>query len=320
MYERFYGLRERPFDLTPNPRFLLLTPSHAEALSNIEYGVTSKCGITLLLGEAGTGKTTVLRKALPVLMERGGPRVFWMYLNNPTLTRAEFVEFLATQLGLSREAAASKTRLLSEGEELLRARRDNGDITVLAIDEAQSLPHELLEEIRLLVNLESDSEKLLPLVLAGQPALADQLNAPALGQLKQRVALRCSLAPLSLQETAAYIAGRIRLAGGDAVHVFSRDAVLAIHAHARGIPRTISLICDNALLNGFALHRRPVNAVVVVEVCRDFDLDQATAGAATAEAVGEADPTVNLRPFLPTSIRVWPRAARRFSARRVDAP
>jgi general secretion pathway protein A len=310
MYESFYGFRERPFDLTPNPRFLLLTPTHAEALSNIEYGVTSRCGITLLLGEAGTGKTTILRKALGVRMERGGRRVFSIYLNNPKLTRAEFVECLATQIGVSRAAAASKTRLLREGEEVLRLRRDNGDVTVLVIDEAQSLSREMLEEIRLLANIESDTEKLLPVVLAGQPALATRLNAPALQQLKQRVALRCTLAPLSLAETAAYIAGRIRLAGGDPVHVFSYDAVRAIHEHARGIPRTISVICENALLNGFALHRRPVNARVITDVCRDFDLAAAPAETTATAIAGPPAADANRRP---AAVRAWPRPARGFS-------
>jgi general secretion pathway protein A len=262
MYERFYGFHERPFDLVPTPRFLLLTPTHREALSNVEYGVTARRGITLLIGDAGTGKTTVLRKAL-VRVESRGPRLFSMYLNKPTLTRAEFVEFLATRFGLGPAAATSKIRLLTGVEKVLRVRRDNGDLTVLVIDEAQSLPLELLEEVRLLANIESDTDKLLPLVLAGQPELAARLNTPELRQLKQRVALRCTLAPLSLQETAAYISGRIRLAGGNAVQVFSRDAVLAIHSHARGFPRMISVICDNALSSGFATGQRPVGADLV---------------------------------------------------------
>ncbi len=303
MYEQFYGLRERPFELTPNPRFLLLTPSHREALSNIEYGVMSRCGITLLLGEAGTGKTTVIRKALAAHMESRGSRVVAMYLNNPTLTRSEFVEFLAAQFQLGPAAAGSKTRLLREVEQVLRCRRDNGELTVLVIDEAQSLPPELLEEIRLLANIESDTEKLLPLVLAGQPEMAARLNGPELRQFKQRVALRCTLAPLSLSQTATYIAGRIRLAGGEPLAMFSRDAVLAIHAHARGIPRTISVICDNALLSGFATGQRPVGADLVAEVCRDFDLERWSDGeAAAAVSRVTANKDLNLRPFLPAAV------------------
>jgi general secretion pathway protein A len=319
MYERFYGLRERPFDLTPNPGFLLLTPGHTEALSNIEYSITSRCGIALLLGEAGTGKTTVLRKALAVRMESRGSRLFSMYLNNPTLKRTEFLEFLAIQFGLGSAAARSKVRLLAWIEEVLRVRRDNGELTVLVIDEAQSLTYELLEEVRLLANIESETEKLLPLVLAGQPELGVRLNRPELRQLKQRIALRCTLAPLSLRESAAYISGRIRLAGGDAGQVFSRDAILAIHEHARGIPRTISVICDNALLNGFAAEQRPVGVDLVAEVCRDFDLEAAPADAkAEAAAGGQSHAASNLRPFLPAAVRTWPRAARRFSQRLLE--
>jgi general secretion pathway protein A len=273
MYERFYGLAERPFELTPNPRYLVLTPSHEEALSNLHYGITARKGITLLLGEAGTGKTTLLRKALALRVRPGEPGSDgWLYLNNPTLTRQEFLEALAEGFGLGPAAAASKTRLLAALQEVLENRHRRGLASALIVDEAQSLPHELLEELRLLVNIESDTEKLLPLVLAGQPELADRLNDHGLRQLKQRVALRCRLRPFSLRETASYIATRIRLAGGDAGAVFTRDAVTAVHEASQGIPRTISVICDNALLGGFAADRRPVDADIVREVCDDFDV------------------------------------------------
>ena len=144
------------------------------------------------------------------------------------------------------------------------------------VDEAQTLSAELLEEMRLLANIETPSEKLLPLVLAGQPELARRLNDPALRQLKQRIALRCELRPFELTETAAYIASRIRTAGGDAARLFTREAVMLIHEHSRGIPRTISVICDNALVSGMALGKQPVGRDIVLEVCRDFDLDVAS--------------------------------------------
>ncbi len=273
MYERFYGLADRPFDLTPNPRYLLLTETHREALSNLEYGIDTRKGLTLLIGEAGTGKTTVLRRALACAgasldTRRGG----CVYLNNPTLTRDEFLEALARRFGLSADASASKTSLLDELEQMLRERCRQGAPSALIVDEAQSLPDEILEELRLLANIESDTEKLLPLVLAGQPELADRLNDSGLRQLKQRVALRCDLAPLDLRETAGYIATRVRLAGGDAGRLFTRDAVIAVYGASRGIPRTINVICDNALLAGFAADQRPVRAATVEEVCRDFDL------------------------------------------------
>lgn len=269
MYQDFYGLRELPFELTPNPKYLFFTAGHREALSNLQYGLFSAKSVTVLIGEAGTGKTTLLRAALESDACRN---VRCVYLNNPALTRAEFVEMLANRFELGPAAAASKTALLAGLERVLSARRTHGEITALVVDEAQSLTSELLEEIRLLANIETTTTKLLPLVLAGQPELADRLNDPGLRQLKQRVALRCEVAPLTLQETAAYMASRIRTAGGDASRLFTREAVMLIHEHARGIPRTISVMCDNALLSGMAMERRPVDREIVLEVCRDFDL------------------------------------------------
>ena len=154
----------------------------------------------------------------------------------------------------------------------LRDRRGRGEITALVVDEAQSLSAELLEETRLLANIETATEKLLPLVLAGQPELSTRLNDPTLRQLKQRVALRCEIPSFELPETAAYIASRIRTAGGEAAKLFTREAVILIHERSRGIPRTISVMCDNALLSGFALGRQPVDREIVLEVSRDFDL------------------------------------------------
>jgi general secretion pathway protein A len=268
MYQRFYGLREAPFELTPNPRFLYLTPQHREALSNLEYGLSSAKAATVLIGEAGTGKTTLLNAALASERCRG---VSCVFVTNPALTRAEFVETLARRFDLSAGASTSKATLLAELEGVLLSRRERGEITALLVDEAQTLSRELLEEIRLLANIETPREKLLPLVLAGQPELAGRLNDPELRQLKQRIALRCELKPFGLQETATYIAARIRTAGGDAARLFTREAVMAIHEYARGIPRTISVICDNALVSGMALGRQPVGRDVVLDVVRDFD-------------------------------------------------
>jgi general secretion pathway protein A len=268
MYESFFGFSERPFDLTPNPKYLVLTDAHREALSNLEYAIASRKGVTLLLGDAGTGKTTVIRTAL----ERQPEQVHCVQLQNPALSRTEFVEMLATRFGLSESARASKTTLLLELEALLAARRERGESSVLVIDEAQSLPLELLEEIRLLANIETPHEKLLSVILAGQPELADRLNQRSLRQLKQRVALRCELRPLTLLESCAYIAGRIRAAGGVGAQTFTREAVILMHERAKGIPRTLSVIADNALLVGYAVQRRPVSTQLVLEVCQDLDL------------------------------------------------
>ena len=159
--------------------------------------------------------------------------------------------------------------------EALATRHAAGTMAALIIDEAQCLPDGLLEEARLLANIESASEKLLSIILAGQPEIAGRLNAASLRQLKQRIGLRCTLAPLTRAETASYIAARVRVAGGDAAAVFTAEAVQTIHERSGGIPRTVSVICDNALVSGFALDRRPVDRAVVVEVCRDFDFAEA---------------------------------------------
>jgi general secretion pathway protein A len=269
MYQRYYGLRELPFELTSNPRFLFFTPRHREALSTLEYGLSAAKAITVLIGEAGTGKTTLLRAALE---SEGCRNVTCVYLNNPALTRAEFLEALSRELKLSQAAGQSKATLLEELKTALNERRAAGEIVALVVDEAQSLSYELLEEIRLLGNMETATEKLLPIVLAGQPEFATRLNERALRQLKQRVALRCEITPLELPETASYIASRIRAAGGDASRLFTREAVVLIHEHSHGTPRTISVICDNALVTAMALDRQRVDRQIVLEVCADFDL------------------------------------------------
>jgi type II secretory pathway predicted ATPase ExeA len=269
MYESFFGLRERPFDLAVNPRFLYLTARHREALGNLRYGIAVRQGVTLLVGEAGMGKTTLVRAAIE---SHAATDALIISLSNPTLTRAEFVEFLARKFNLPDDAASSKAAFLIHLEKELLRRRERKAVTALVIDEAQALPLELLEEIRLLANLETSTDKLLPLVLAGQPEIADRLSQPALRQLKQRVALRCILTPLDFADTAAYIARRIETAGGRPSAVFTREAVETIFVRSGGIPRTISVICDNALVTAFAADERPVSRSTVLEVCKDFDL------------------------------------------------
>ena len=280
MYEKFYGLRERPFDLTPDPRYFVLTDSHREALSNLEYAIASRKGITLLIGEAGSGKTTVISTAL----ERQESTVHCIHLTNPALTRQEFIEMLAARFNLSEHARDSKAALLLELEELLRARHAAGETTVLIVDEAQSLSFELLEEVRLLANLESHNEKLLSLIIAGQPELANLLNQDNLRQLKQRISLRCELNTLTLPEAMTYFAGRIKAAGGVAAQIFSREAVAVLHEHARGIPRVMNVLADNALIAGFAHGRSPVTSDMVKEVARDFHVGVAAPGAFASEA------------------------------------
>jgi len=269
MYQSFYGLSELPFELTPNTRYLFLTPRHREALSNLLYAVSSHKPLTVLLGEAGTGKTTLLRT---VLESDDCRHIRSVYLNNPVLTRGEFVETLAARFCLGTRAETSKSAFLDELERVLHERRAQGEVAVLVVDEAQSLTSELLEEIRLLANIETATEKLLLLILAGQPEFAGRLNETGLRQLKQRVALRCEIAPFQLTETAAYIASRVGTAGGDSARLFTREAVKTIHEYSGGIPRTINVICDNALLGAFGLGRHYVDREVVMGVIGDFDL------------------------------------------------
>jgi type II secretory pathway predicted ATPase ExeA len=288
MYQQFFGLRELPFDLSPDPRYLHLTRRHREALANLEYGITARKTLTVLVGEAGTGKTTVVRAALQSDACRA---VRTLYLSNPALTRNEFLDFLAAGFSLGLEAAESKAVLLQRLEEELLERRRLRVITALVIDEAQSMPVELLEEVRLLANIETASEKLLPLVLIGQPELADRLNEPELRQLKQRVALRCMLGRLSREETDAYITGRLNVAGGGGRKLFADDAIDLVHQHSAGIPRTISVICDNALVSAFALQQKRVTASMVREVCDDFDLAPSVHGLPDhAEAATSEEP------------------------------
>ena len=273
MYEDFYGLRERPFDLVPNPRFLFLAGRQREAISNLKYGLTTPRGLTLLLGEAGTGKTTLVQAALADVQ---GATVRCVLLSNPTLTRTEFYEFLAQAFELSAGAGESKARFLFELRRLLQDRMASGVLSALLIDEAQSLPNELLEEVRLLSNIETTTTKLLNVVLAGQPELAERLNEPSLRQLKQRISLRCELRPMDLHETASYIAGRIRIAGGRPERVFTAEAVRTVFEVTGGLPRTVNVICDNALLGGYAAAVSPVTAGIIREVCEDFDLETGT--------------------------------------------
>jgi general secretion pathway protein A len=283
MYEQFYGLRTRPFDLTPDPRFLLLTPRHREALTTLEYALSGRKGVALLVGDAGTGKTTLIHAAL----EKQAADGLTVFLSNPALTRDEFFEFLAHGFRLPAEVASSKTRCLLALTKMLSERQKG--VASLVIDEAQCLSDTLLEEVRLLANLETATEKLLSVILVGQPELAERLNHPGLRQIKQRISLRCALTPLDVEETAAYIATRLQVAGGDPGSVFTQQAIETVYHHSGGTPRIISVICDNALVAGFALDRRPVDREVVLEVCRDLDLAPVFGGTEAATPAPDVD-------------------------------
>lgn len=283
MYESFYGLRDRPFDIAPDPRFLFMTAGHREALCHLQYALSSAKPIALLTGEAGTGKTTLIHAAVESFTDR---RRLLLHIANPLLSRTELLETIAEGFGIGGSAASSKSRLLFRlRRKLLELRRERA-VTGLILDEAQSVPRELWEELRLLANLQTPTESLLPLVLVGQPELTRTLNDGDLRSLKQRIALRCALAPLSPAETASYIETRVRTAGGDPAAIFDAAAVQAIHHAARGIARSVSVLCDNVLVSGLALQQRPVTHPLVLEVARELDMnppaEPACGGAPTA--------------------------------------
>jgi general secretion pathway protein A len=308
MYEQFYGVRERPFDLSPNPRFLFLSRGHKEALTHLRYGLSGRPGLTVLVGEAGTGKTTLVRAALQSI---GGGQSKVVHLSNPTLTRSEFYEYLANGYGFAATAETSKTSFIRQLSEALTTAGTANGVLALVVDEAQSIPHALLEEIRLLTNTEGAQGNTVAIALVGQPELGERLNEPGLRQLKQRIALRCELSPLDLNETAAYVAARVRVAGGRPDMLFTRDAILTIFEHSLGIPRTISVLCDNALVNGFASDTKPVGRQIVEEVCRDFHLTQKQASTPSrlpAPVVAPADNEAANAPSFDTVTR-----PRRFS-------
>jgi general secretion pathway protein A len=295
MYEAFFGFRERPFQLTPNPRFLFLNSAHREALATLRYGLTPSLGITLLVGGAGTGKTTLLRAALQA---EQGPGRQHVVLSNPLLSPADFFEILAEKFALP-HTSGSKGRFLLAFERDLLERHRTGGQTALVIDEAQSLSLEMFEEVRLLANLETETAKLVNVVLVGQPELSDRLNEPSLRQFKQRVVLRCSLPPLDLESTASYIASRLRVVGAVADEVFTRDAVRAIYEASRGIPRTIGVICENALLAGYAAQQKPIDRPIIVEVCGGLDVPVNGRGARENVAVPDLDAAEPPRPAPP---------------------
>jgi general secretion pathway protein A len=268
MYEAFYGLKERPFNLTPDPKFIYFTEKHCEGLANLVYGIRERKGFLVLSGEVGTGKTTLINALLDTF-ERTG--VLSAFVFNPILTTSEFFEYLLADFNLKCDVR-SKAQVLIALNALLLERYRMGRITVLVIDEAHDLSSEVLEEVRLLTNLETASEKLLQIILVGQPELSLRLNSPELRQLKQRVSLRCTLEPLTLAETNEYIRTRLEIAGLPNQDIFPGNTIAEIHRRASGIPRLINVICDNALLAGYACDTKQISADIVREVSEDLEL------------------------------------------------
>lgn len=270
MYERFFGLRENPFRMNPDPRYLFLTGQTQEALAGLTYGIKNRKGFILLTGEVGTGKTTLLNRLLDWLR---GQRVATAFVFNSKFNESQLLEYVMADFGIPCESREKSSRLMRLNQWLLDRYRA-GESTVLIVDEAQNLSSDVLEEIRLLTNLETSTEKLLQIILSGQPELEEKLRSPHLRQLRQRITLRCRTAALTLEETYGYVAERLRIAGSNGEPIFSKEAIEAVHLYSQGIPRVVNLLCEHALINAFVDHVRPVPAHAVEEVARDFQLDE----------------------------------------------
>ncbi len=269
MYKAFFGLTENPFNLSPDPAFLYRSAQHEEALANLIYGVQSRKGFIVLTGEVGTGKTTMLECLRDFLAAQHIP---FGFLFNSRLTPEQFFEMMAYDFDL-RCSRTSKTEVLFALNSMLIERANHGKTTVLIVDEAHNLDWNVLEEIRLLGNLENRRGKMLQIIIAGQPELDRKLEAPDFRQLKQRIALRCHLKPFQASETAQYISSRLARAGMKQQTVFPPDLLDEIHVRTQGIPRLINSVCDNLLLTAFAMESKVADREMLDEVTTDLRLE-----------------------------------------------
>ena len=269
MYNAFFGFKQNPFNMSPDPSFLYRSMQHEEVLANLIYGVQSRKGFIALTGEVGTGKTTMLECLRDYM---NAQHIAFASLFNSRLTVPQFFEMLAYDLDL-RCNRLSKTEVLLSLNNMLLERAGAGRTTVLIIDEAHNLDWDVLEEIRLLGNLENRRGKLLQIILSGQQELDRKLEAPEFRQLKQRIALRCTLRGFSLQESIAYINSRIARAGVKDQKVIGPALMEEIHFRAQGIPRLINAICDNLLLTAFAMEKKSARLDMLDEVTNDMRLD-----------------------------------------------
>jgi general secretion pathway protein A len=260
MYLQFYGLRETPFSPTPDPKFLFQSTRHREALAQLLYGVRERKGFIVLTGEIGTGKTTLLR----TLLSRLDADTHVAYIHNSALEIEGLLEYMLQDWGVKSTATTHAQRLFELNEFLIDQHRQ-GLSPVLVIDEAQNLSLATLEAVRLLSNFETSSQKLMQILLVGQPELRDKLNTPELRQLKQRIGLRCHIGPLSPEETRLYIRHRLRIAGTSDAGIFTDAAIQRITEYSEGIPRVVNIVCDHCLLSGFADSKRRIDAGVVDE-------------------------------------------------------
>ena len=270
MYKSFFGLKENPFNVNPDPRFLFLTKQIEEALTGLMYGIQTRKGFITLTGEVGTGKTTLVNRLLDWLHHRKSRTAF---LFNSRINSNQLFDFILAEFDIPCDSKSKSQQLMKLNSWLLDRYR-SGETVVLIIDEAQNLTYPVLEEIRLLTNLETSTEKLLQIILSGQPELEEKLKLPQLRQLRQRIMLRCKTAALSKEQTQSYIVERLKIAGAPDDAIFSAAAVDAIHIYSLGIPRVINLLCEHSLVNAFVEQQRPIQPKIVEEVAREFQLDE----------------------------------------------
>ena len=273
MYKKFYGLTRNPFGVSPDPYFFCPTPRHTEALANLAYGVLLRKGFVVLTGEVGTGKTLLVRCLFDFLTRN---KVAFAYMYNPMISVSEFFAHVMSEFGLLPSQARTKSDALARLNNYLMERSRHDLITALVVDEAQLLSWELLEEIRLLTNLETTQHKLLQIVLVGQPELEQKLDSQQLRQLKQRVGLRCNLKPLDSEELKTYIHRRLQLAGANshAATIFPDETVALIQKVSGGIPRLVNTVCENSLLLGLNHNQHEITPDIVQEVAEDLCLNR----------------------------------------------
>jgi general secretion pathway protein A len=270
MYHSFFQLTESPFNVNPDPRYLYLTKEIEEATAGLVYGIQSRKGFVTLIGEVGTGKTTLVNRLLEWMRDQ---QIRAAFLFNSRVNSSQLLEFILADFGIPCESR-SKTQQLMKLNHWLLERHRAGETAVLIIDEAQNLTYPVLEEIRLLTNLETTTEKLLQIVLAGQPELEEKLKLPQLRQLRQRIMLRCKTSPLTKEQTHQYIAERLKIAGANGVPIFSQEAMDVVHRYSRGIPRVINLLCEHALGNAYVEEQRPIQPSLVEEIAQEFQLHE----------------------------------------------
>jgi general secretion pathway protein A len=267
MYNKFYGLKDKPFEITPDPRYLYLSESHREALAHLTYALNEKKGFTVITGEVGTGKTTLVQ----MLLSRLDSHTRIAHLFNPKLGTRDFFKYICQDFGLKTDGFATKGEFLTLLHSFLMECYARRERVVLIVDEAQTLSPALLEEVRLLTNLETPKAKLLQVILLGQPELDMTLARNEFRQLKQRISLRFNLKPLNRQETAEYIIRRLKAAGARNSDLFGEDAVKEIYRYSKGIPRLINVICDNSLMSGYVYEKHRIDKEIVREVIKDME-------------------------------------------------